>query len=1177
MASTVEAIIENIRTAIEPGFRARLLARGQARSMMWRDGVLPDDAPPFSPLLSYDLLSYGYSLLSHGLRLLERGSDSDLARTAFEHAAGAVEAVMTNGPPGATRDFHMLVAAAAYHLGRYSARSFSLLHRSLEAANLSAPERCLAHLMLRNLDQLEALVALFKESGHARDEALVSRLAAVEAESNVAENGHVEDDDRAMDVLVIALDDSYLSAVATAMLAFERGERALLDEALAQLKVGLDGAAEFNLVPQWWCHRLTIHLLDELWDCSFHVRLAPQSPDPTAIAWPQMRELFIASLYCRSRAEIDLWPSQLEASERALDVSDNLVVSLPTSAGKTRIAELCILACLAAGKRVVFVTPLRALSAQTEVGLQRTFHPLGKTVSSLYGAIGAGDADDDILRSRDIIVSTPEKLDFALRNDPSLLDDVGLVILDEGHMIGMGEREVRYEVQIQRLLRRSDANQRRIVCLSAILPDGDKLEDFTAWLTNDQADGLIQRDWRPTRLRFGHVERQGENATLRISVGDEKPFIQKFLVPRFQPKNLKLTTYKPAQRRKAFPADQREFCLATAWRLVEEGQSVLIFCPLRRSVEPFADAIVELAERQILTPVLDADPSVLATALSIGAEWFGPDHCLLRCLKLGVAVHHGALPTPYRREVERLLREGVLKVTISSPTLAQGLNLSASALVFHGLDRNRETIDISEFRNVVGRAGRAYVDVEGLVVYPVFDNAAKRLETWNALVADTGGKEMESGLLRLLSTLLQRMIKAHGITDLQTLLTYLAGQTAWTFPEVTLEKAEKTVVERARWPEFLASLDTAILAMLGDEEVADGDIEAKLDLVLQSSLWTRRLARKAAPLQKALKAGLAARTRYVWSKSTPMQRRGYFLAGVGLDTGLALDAKAAELADLLVRANGAVLAGEQDLAIDLITGFAEKIFTIAPFSPSKLPLDWKAILAAWLRGEPIVDIAAGRENDVLSFIEGELAYRLPWGMEAVRVRGLAHNDPIGSDGITFADVELGAAVACVETGTLSRSAAFLIRSGFGSRLAAIKAVQDSQGDFTTMLEMRRWVRSQKVRDLAAAPDWPSAQSRALWDAFVDTLRPARQVAWSIQTGEIQVGWEKGCPPVGTPLRLSKSEEGITRVFTPAFEPLGTLAIKLNSTSTGLVKATVTRDSMISLKYIGPEDLGLNIL
>src|ERR1700737_3859951 len=76
---------------------------------------------------------------------------------------------------------------------------------------------------------------------------------------------------------------------------------------------------------------------------------------------------------------------------------------------------------------------------------------------------------------------------------------------------------------------------------------------------------------------------------------------------------------------------------------------------------------------------------------------------ILECLRIGVALHHGALPTAYRKEIERLLRENVLKVTISSPTLAQGLNLYATVVIFHSLYRNRERISDSEFRNVVGR------------------------------------------------------------------------------------------------------------------------------------------------------------------------------------------------------------------------------------------------------------------------------------------------------------------------------------------------------------------------------------------------------------------------------------------------------------------------------------------
>lgn len=399
---------------------------------------------------------------------------------------------------------------------------------------------------------------------------------------------------------------------------------------------------------------------------------------------------------------------------------------------------------------MVFVTPLRALSAQTEVNLQRTFAPLGKTISTLYGSIGTSDFEQDTLRKRDIIVATPEKLDFVLRNDPSLLNDVGLLVLDEGHMIGIGEREVRYEAQIQRLLKRPDAVERRIVCLSAILPEGEQLEDFANWLTRDHPGGVVRNDWRPTRLRYGEVVWNGKSARLNIQIGGERPWVQKFLTARVPPKG---------QRKTPFPRDQRELCLATAWRLVEDGQSVLIYCPLRASVEPFARTIVDLNARGLLPSVLQSDDQALATAFAIGREWLGENHPILECLKLGVAIHHGALPTPFRKEVERLLRDGVLKITVSSPTLAQGLNLSATSLVIHSLMRNREPIESSEFRNVAGRAGRAYVDVEGLVVHPMFDDHANRRAKWERLIDDEPGREMESGLLRLIVTLLLRMQK----------------------------------------------------------------------------------------------------------------------------------------------------------------------------------------------------------------------------------------------------------------------------------------------------------------------------------------------------------------------------------------------------------------------------------
>ena len=704
----LEEMQQLVSNAIEPGYRGRLLARGQARAMIWHDGVLPDGAPDFLPTLSYDLLSYGHSLLLLGIQLREEGGDQDLMRSAFEHAGESIEAVVSKGDPDdPRRGLFRLLAAASFHLARLSARAFSLLNEVTSDINLSRMERALALLILRALDDLEGEILTWRLEGMGSDDAIIADFTEAEIDSEAKEGA-----DPYSDALDRALCNSFYSGLAAYILALETGAPELVEDARGELSKGLESAATLNMVPQWWCFRISIHLLDDLWESSFHEVLPPNVPGEDSASWNELRSLFITSLFRRKRSEIELWPSQIEGAHRSVDVSDNLVVSLPTSAGKTRIAELCILRCLSQGKRIVFVTPLRALSAQTEASLRRTFGPLGKTISTLYGSIGTSGFEEDALKTRHIVVATPEKLDFALRNDPSILDDVGLVVLDEGHMIGLGEREVRYELQIQRLLKRPDADQRRIVCLSAILPEGDQFDDFVNWLRRDQEGDAVSVDWRPTRIRFGEVLWRTDHARLELRVGDEKPFVPNFFGLR-QPTS--------GKRKTPFPRDQRELVLATAWRLVEDGQSVLIYCPMRRSVEPFATAIVDLSERGFLQPVLDADPQVLASALSIGAEWLGEDHPILKCLSLGIAVHHGALPTPFRKEMERLLRDGVLKVTVSSPTLAQGLNLTATAVVIHSLHRNREIIPASEFKNVIGRAGRAFIDVEGLVLFPIFD------------------------------------------------------------------------------------------------------------------------------------------------------------------------------------------------------------------------------------------------------------------------------------------------------------------------------------------------------------------------------------------------------------------------------------------------------------------------
>ena len=396
MPTTPDAITAAITDAAAAGFRGRLIARGQARAMIWRDGVLPPDAPAFSPQLSFDLHSYAYGLLGLGLRLLELDGDQNQARTAFEQAATALEAVMAKGNRGeADRDFHFVMAAASYHLAHLSARAYSLLAVVADEANFSPIEQALALLMRRDINALRARVYAFRLDGRGSDATIAALFQQRLAEPVAADAPEQDGKDFLFEGLDLALTDAFFGAFAMFLLALDRGERALLDRAIAQLRENLDICGELNLLPQWWVHRIAAHLLSDLWSNTFHEKIPLLPADGAAPSWPSLRELFIALLARRPKAEVDLWPSQTEAAARAVDQTDNLVVSLPTSAGKTRIAELSILRCLAGGQRVMFVTPLRALSAQTETTLQRTFGPLGKTISALYGSIGVSGFDED--------------------------------------------------------------------------------------------------------------------------------------------------------------------------------------------------------------------------------------------------------------------------------------------------------------------------------------------------------------------------------------------------------------------------------------------------------------------------------------------------------------------------------------------------------------------------------------------------------------------------------------------------------------------------------------------------------------------------------------------------------------------------------------------------------------
>lgn len=1138
---------KELRRATVAGFRYRLLAQGLARGLIWRNGKVPADGPKFSDELTDDLLEYGYSLLFLSLRYKTLKGFDELAHKSLLTAAEALESASRRGGiEDPERGLHLISAAVAFHAARYSARAYCMVSEQLQSLNLSKLETSLSHLIRRSLGQLRLHSETTLGAPESQDETLASLLSSEEAS------------DQSIDqVISQVVELGNLKAISYFEFALKTGAKGSFDKALETLSDALELAAESSNVSQWWGCVLTRELIEGIWEQNLHSIMPLSEQDEL---WTILRRRFISMVYMREKAEIDLWPSQISAARRSYDSSDDLVVTLPTSAGKTRIAEICILRTLSQGRRVIYVTPLRALSAQTERILTNTFRPLGYSVSSLYGAAGASLLDLDSLKNRSIVVATPEKLDFALRYDATLLNDVGLVVLDEGHMIGLGEREIRYEILIQRLLRRSDSKERRIVCLSAILPTGEELKSFVSWLRSDEEGEPVQSDWRPNRIKFGTLSWLGTHVRADF-LDQEKPFIEHFL-DSSAPK-------KP--RKNPFPQNKNELVLGSAWKLAEEGQRVLIYCPLKKSVEPLGNLAKKLAKQGYLRPVVEKS-ELLNRALSIGAEWLGPDHVALECLKLGLALHHGSLPRPFLSAVEELINEKVCKVVIASPTLAQGLNLSASALIVHSLYRNKAHIPSEEFANVIGRAGRAFVDIEGLVLYPVFESSPKltlkKSSEWKQYVEDLGTRSVTSGLLKLVGALIETLRGRLGESD-SGILEFVANSGDWKLPENDApnsesledeeEESEQSDSAESTWEFHLALLDNAILSLLENTDVATDVLATKLDEVLIGSLWSRQIENYAREHWDTYTTLLRSRAQWIWKSTTSVERGSYFKAGVGVSTGKALsddDEIKFELEESLAAYNEEA----HEICIEHLVKFAKKAFLVAPFKPHQICENIEAVIEGWLLGKPMADLIEIGGAKTVGFVQDALIYKLVWAMEAVRTLLIGESETEEENLLTVA----------VECGSLAPSVCLLVQAGLQSRMAAQAAVADEEGQFTTRQQMWAWLASDEIRERTAEGDWPTPETSPEWTRFYYSETSRDRSTCEEFTWDLGVVWNKDIdvPSRGSAVRI-KQIGPVGLVCSECFDVLGALDKWQVLPEAANYWGTVTNESTITVSYMGP--------
>lgn len=1142
---TAEELREFLESATREQAWGRLLYRGTAWSLMRTNGALPDDAPAIGETIDTDLEEHGFAVLRAALNLRDIEGTTNLTSRGFERSARAFEALVKNGSPETPeRGFHRIISASSYHLAGFSAVAYSLLANHTENLNDTPAEHALMLLMLRDMEGLRRHVKMWSSTNHESCDPC--------SHDTICDN----DID---DIISRTLNISICRALAYFEFALQTGEQSLWHTSTQVLDTSIRLAANAANVTLWWMARITRALTCDLWDHSLHKRLPSTPPDGADHAeYEKLRAKFIASLYSRRASEVELWPSQLEAAARSTDVSDDLVTALPTSAGKTRVAEIAALMALATNRRVLIVTPLRALSAQTERSFSKTFSTLGFTVSSLYGAGGISPNNEDALRSRDIVISTPEKLDFALRNDTNIINDIGVVILDEGHMIGPTEREIRYEILVQRLLRRHDASERRIVCLSAILPSGEELEDLTAWIRSNTPGDPIRSDWRPTRQRFGTLVWKGKSATLNYDLDKTGPYLSNFV-----------TEMAPLGRaRKPYPRDVQDLTIQAAWKFAIQGKRTLVYCTQASWVEGYGKCAVALTTKGYLSPLLENEQTI-ARALKIGREWLGETHPAVESLRVGVALHHGKLPSPFLRELETLLAAGTLKVIVASPTLAQGLNLNAAVLLVPYLVRSGIEITGEEFANVAGRAGRAFVDSEGLIVHVIMDRYSKRLSSWKSLVTSTKARTLKSGLIYIVSEILDRLARTGALNRIDA-FEYLANSRSVWMPEDEAAREEAGDADYATGSQqeeplshLVEKLDTTVFGLVEALDAGADDLPRLLDEALADSLWSRQIAREGAAAEQQQRALIVARARLIWKHTSPASRKGHFAMGIGLEAGLAIDSMADELDELVDKADVASLSGNVDDLVSALSRLSERLLTMRPFIPDpkyRLPDDKKNLLRKWISGDGVD--AIGAEN--MRVIEEVFAYRLVWALEALRTKRVSQGwEP---------EIIAGGAAATLETGVPQFMMTMLIRAGLPSRVAAIAAIRKTNPFFTTTAEMKAWLLSDEIQALAREEDWPTADTADLWRQFAATLSRGYDKTWEIQRWKRALKEQEGAAELadGTYRLETDSTTQATWLLAPDYRRVAQFVSLLQDTQPGLWFCNVRQGSrLVEAVRIGP--------
>lgn len=911
-----------------------------------------------------------------------------------------------------------LSAAAAYQLAGYPARASALL---AERVDDEAGSRMLSALLGGDVLALE------------------SETKAYWSQKGVLSVG-TEDSGGAPPTQYLGISERLVGEIAKALgvvaASVRWGDDGRATRAIEKLR-GVARVMQHSSSDSWLLANLCAEAMSVMYQRALRPAVAPALATVSAEGKGAF-ERYVRMAIRGKRAQA--WPSQVRGLSRLAE-GGSFALCTPTGSGKTAIAEMALLQGLfglsddpspaqsKGDELVLYLTPSRALAAEVETKLSSLFGRLGDatvTVTGLYGGSDWGPTDAWLtLEGRAVVVCTYHKAEALLRHLGHLfVGRVKMVVVDEAHNVlaargsdweSTDHTALTVESLMMRLRAGGGDRPARVIALSAVA--SGSAGAIARWAEGNASAEPVTEQYRSTRQLIGRLAfNRSRSCSIRYDLLDSRSL-------QFSERDRDDTPYLPTPFPPFPPTPElkdgpdlrvRPPTLWGAMHLAapEGGMRKAVLVSITQKPEEYAATFLDLLDNQWagvrLPNYFDRDAiargptaELWLRARAVCIDYFGEESFELRLLDRGIVLHHGKMPSHLSRLLTQLIERRVVNVVAATSTLSEGVNLPFEIVIVPVLRRGSEPMKARELSNLIGRAGRPGVAVEGTTLVVLSDRTedAWRTASYFRLISEIQeGAKVEAPVQEAGSALGKIMANLESQWELRLGSAAKLPFEAWLEEVVPLD-AEESVAEMGDSLNSLGELDRILLAVASELDLGGSlaetttALEARLTRAWRTSFahasaqaenrWESAFVRRGIAIPRSLYPDATERRKLYRSTLLPQDAR----ALVQRLDAILRTAKAGE--------DYAVWTREQQL--EFVESLLSELFEQSVFAPPRPPAgaeSWRTVLRWWLRApNAIVPSGPKAITKWYKYVSEQFVFKASWAIGCAL--GLATSDPLG--------------------------------------------------------------------------------------------------------------------------------------------------------------------------------------